>query len=131
MPSPTLSQLAARVGWIDLDLAKPDPDGGALQQLVASSAALVGLHPDQATEPIVRCASRARKSWAVVPCCVFAADFPDRFLPGRKAVATYDDLCGYLQALGDAAARSDGERVRRARLDFQGRNQVLYQIFDA
>ena len=128
------AERAARVGWQDLDLDQGEGEGEALlAELIATSAALVALHPDQATEPTVRCAIAARRSWAVVPCCVFAADNPHRFVPGpggNKPVATHADLCEYLQAIGNAAARHEGEAVKCAQLDFVGRNTVLYQHFD-
>ena len=98
--------------------------------LFASCSVLVGLHPDQATVPIVSCAANARKAWACVPCCVFAADSPGRFLPGARPVATHEDLCDYLEELGNGAAKNEKERVQRARLNFKGKNAVLFQIFD-
>ena len=38
----------------------------------------------QATEAIVDFAQRMRKPFAVVPCCVYAAEFPRRRLPVRR-----------------------------------------------
>ncbi|KAH0484234.1 MAG: uncharacterized protein KVP18_003472 [Porospora cf. gigantea A] len=48
----------------------------------------VGLHPDQATNPIIEVANALRKPFVIVPCCVFAREFPDRRLCGDR-----DDLC--------------------------------------
>ena len=77
---------------------------------IVPGSAIIGMHPDQATEPIVATAIRYRRHWAVIPCCVFAADFPDRTLPtslqhpppadpsttslgqGRRPVTSYEDL---------------------------------------
>ena len=39
---------------------------------------VVGMHPDEATEAIVDFARVRGKPFAVVPCCVFPAMFPDR-----------------------------------------------------
>lgn len=50
-------------------------------ELVASASILIGLHPDQATEPIVRAALKAEKPFAIIPCCVFGRDNPHRRLP--------------------------------------------------
>jgi hypothetical protein len=41
-----------------------------LLQLLEDCSIVVGLHPDQATEPIVDFALENNKSFAVVPCCV-------------------------------------------------------------
>lgn len=39
---------------------------------------VIGLHPDQATEPIVDFALKNNKPFAVVPCCVFPNQYPNR-----------------------------------------------------
>ena len=41
---------------------------------------IIGMHPDQATEPIVDMALKYLKPFAVVPCCVFAHENPHRRL---------------------------------------------------
>ena len=46
--------------------------------ILSSCSALVGLHPDQATDGIVDAAVRFGKPFAVVPCCVFPSLFPQR-----------------------------------------------------
>jgi hypothetical protein len=46
----------------------------------SASLGVVGMHPDQATEPIVACALALGKPWALAPCCVFARDSPHRRL---------------------------------------------------
>lgn len=71
---------------------------------------IVGLHPDQATEPIVRAATRRDKPFAVVPCCVMPLDGIGR---------TYVEWIGYLAAL------APGSRVMT--LPIQGANLVIYQ----
>ena len=155
---------AAAFGWRDL------PPEASLESLLSGCSALIGLHPDQATEPLVRCALRNRRHWsatptplsfclacllppergpcgrrAIVPCCVFAADFPNRSLPatlqhppeggaagpGRRGVHSYEDLVEYLTQLGNAAARTEAEKVQQGFLPFVGKNLVLWQRFEA
>ena len=41
---------------------------------------VVGMHPDQATEPIVDFSLRHKKPFAIVPCCVFPKENPRRRL---------------------------------------------------
>ena len=59
---------------------------------------VVGMHPDEATEPIVDFASAAGKRWAVVPCCVFPSAHPDRRTPDGKPVVLTADFVQYLGA---------------------------------
>jgi hypothetical protein len=120
---------AAAVGWDELST----DERGDLRGFLASAALMIGLHPDQATEPLVRWATSTRTSWAIIPCCVFAADAPERRLPqepGGRLVASYEDFVEWLEALGNSAARGQSERVQRCFLPFIGKNQVLYQRFE-
>ncbi|KAF9374835.1 hypothetical protein CPB97_011866 [Podila verticillata] len=66
------------------------------RELVASASILIGLHPDQATEPIVRAALKAGKPFAIIPCCVFGRDNPHRRLPVVRT-----ELSGESEAHGD------------------------------
>ena len=103
----------------DALLAKPD-----FAATFAGAAALVGMHPDQATEPIVDQALARGKPFAVVPCCVFAREAAaaglERRTPEGKEVSTYEELLEYL------AAKDPG--IQRAYLGFRGRNCVLYKL---
>ncbi len=47
---------------------------------ILSANLIVGFHPDQATEAMVDLALLLRVPFAVVPCCVFPKEFPDRVL---------------------------------------------------
>lgn len=85
--------------------------------LLSTASALVGMHPDEATEPIVDAALRHRRPFAVVPCCVFARALP-KFLPGGQPVHTYEQMLAYLQAKHPA--------IQRTHLPFTGRNVVLF-----
>ncbi|BDA45808.1 hypothetical protein COCOBI_07-5950 [Coccomyxa sp. Obi] len=80
---------------------------------------LVGMHPDQATEAIVDFAQRMRKPFAVVPCCVYAAEFPRRRLPDGAPVRTNEDLIAYIISKDPAA-------IKMRELPFEGRNKVVY-----
>ena len=73
----------------------------------------------QATEHIVDLAQRLRKPIAVVPCCVHAAEFPWRVLPGGGAVRTHEDLIAYIVS-------KDPEAIKVTQLPFEGRNTVVY-----
>eukprot|EP00002_Diphylleia_rotans_P036489 TRINITY_DN8044_c0_g1_i1.p1 TRINITY_DN8044_c0_g1~~TRINITY_DN8044_c0_g1_i1.p1 ORF type:complete len:435 (-),score=89.26 TRINITY_DN8044_c0_g1_i1:47-1351(-) len=90
------------------------------RELFEKCSILVGMHPDQATEPITDAAVRFGKPFAILPCCVFAKEFPHRRLPCGKQVVLYDEFVDYL-CLKDT-------NVRRLFLDFIGRNQVLYTL---
>ena len=89
------------------------------RETLASASMLIGMHPDQATEPIVDAALRHRVPFAVVPCCVFARELP-KTLPSGEGVFTYNQLLTYLQG-----KPVDGT-ARRARLPIAGRNVIIY-----
>lgn len=117
------------------------------QDLVSSSSILVGLHPDQATEPIVKAALKTGKPFAVIPCCVFGRDNPHRRLPKlptqtntndehltvarretmgeennddllTRPVTSYDDFVLWLSSLHPG--------IETAWLNFEGMNRVLF-----
>jgi hypothetical protein len=84
------------------------------QQLIGSSSSsssgfslVIGLHPDEATEPIVDYALEAGLPFAVMPCCVFPRLFPERRLDngGGKLVPVqgYAQLVQYLMQKGGAS----------------------------
>jgi hypothetical protein len=79
-------------------------------ELLGDYDLLVGLHPDEATEIIVRLGLGLRKPFAVVPCCVMPLD-------GRDMVEK--EWLDYLQRLGPG--------VRSTRLECSGKNIVLYR----
>ncbi|KAF9363593.1 hypothetical protein BGX34_003754 [Mortierella sp. NVP85] len=116
------------------------------QDLVSKSSILVGLHPDQATEPIVKAALKTGKPFAVIPCCVFGRDNPHRRLlksllstttndgvqwtqtetvtivedddPLTRPVTSYDDFVLWLSSLHPD--------IETAWLNFEGMNRVLF-----
>lgn len=72
---------------------------------------LIGMHPDGATEPIVKYANKYNKKFAVVPCCVMPVD------KNKK----YDDnsWLKYLKYLA-------GGNIKEAQLKMSGKNVVLF-----
>ncbi|KAI8600578.1 hypothetical protein EDD21DRAFT_354420 [Dissophora ornata] len=113
------------------------------QDLVDKASIMIGLHPDQATEPIVRAALKAGKPFAVIPCCVFGRENPHRRLPRAPAdfsekeheaaakedvdgeddastrpVTSYDDFVTWLSTLHP--------EIETTWLNFEGMNRVLF-----
>lgn len=83
---------------------------------VLNCKVVVGLHPDQATGGILDLAKVLSCPFAVVPCCTFADDFPERRL-GDRPVRTYDDLVEWLLATDTA---------EKGFLMFFGKNLVVF-----
>ena len=73
---------------------------------------LVGLHPDEATEGIVRLAVKLGVGFVVVPCCVMPQDGVRR---------SFEDWCGYLIGLVPAAYE-----VHREHLPMDGANLAIW-----
>lgn len=92
----------------------------SISRAVREASALIAMHPDQATDAVFETALALDKPFAVVPCCVFADLNPHRVLASGAPVRTYDEMMEYYQAMGPD--------VRRARLAFQGRREVLYRL---
>lgn len=111
--------------------------------LLRAASLLVGMHPDQATEPLVDYALQHRKPFVVVPCCVFVRELgghrvirdtgsapsipppppgepPCNSTAGAKLVATYEEYLDFLQG--------KDRRIQRRFLNFRGRNAVLYLL---
>ena len=97
--------------WGDLD--------GVLGSAIRDCDVLVGMHPDQATEPIIDAALSLNKPFAVVPCCVFPDLFPERVGVDGAPVRSYAQFLEYL--------RSKDPGIETAYLPFQGRSRVLYK----
>ena len=73
----------------------------------------------QAAGAIVEYALRTGKPFAVVPCCVYSCDFPNRHLPDGRLVKQYEDLIEWLVAL-------DPAHIKVTDLLIDGRNKVVY-----
>lgn len=104
------------IGYLDEDF-----DKGRYAEFWRDVSVVVGMHPDQATEPAVRLALAHGKPFAVVPCCVFPKSNPGRRLRDGKAVETHEEFCTYLEQLGEAA-----QSVELCGLPFEGRNIVVH-----
>lgn len=103
----------------------------ARRYLAEASSVVVGLHPDQAAEAIIDLALASGAAFAVVPCCVYSAEFPQRKLKlsdgSSTLVRTYDQLLEYLKAKAETSSGNRMERViEEATLDFEGLNRVIY-----
>jgi hypothetical protein len=101
------------------ETANDDPRT-TIADAVRAASALVAMHPDQATDLVFETALALNKPFAVVPCCVFADANPHRVLANGAPVRTYDEMLEYYQA--------KAPDVRRARLAFEGRREVLYRL---
>jgi hypothetical protein len=70
-----------------------------LQAAFERCSVVLGLHPDQATEPIVDACVAAGKAFVVVPCCVFPSENPGRRDPrDGRPVRVLEQYIRFLQA---------------------------------
>jgi hypothetical protein len=93
----------------------------ALLRPFAESVLVLGLHPDQATEPIVDACLRVRKPFAIVPCCVFPEENPQRRTAAGGPVRSHEQFVEYLLAKAPC-----GEIERGVIEGMPGRNVVLH-----
>jgi len=96
-----------------------------LQETLRNAALVVGMHSDQATEPIVDAAIAEGKLFAVVPCCVFNRTFHWRRLKDGSEVKTYEQFVQYLLE----KEVPEGQEIKMGELDFTGRNSVVYSYY--
>lgn len=84
---------------------------------------VVGFHPDQATEATIDLALLLGIPFAVVPCCVFPSEFPDRSFNGKR-VWRHSEFIDYLCM--------KHEKIRKGKLPFletgTAKNVVLYML---
>jgi len=105
-----------------------DMDSPEMTALKQEGTLLVGMHPDEATEPIVDYALAKGLPFAILPCCVFPKDNPHRRHPETgKAVNSYEDYLTYLQAkVGPYDAEGVSGIKKHQFEEFDGRNVVLF-----
>ena len=79
--------------------AKSGPITSAVNAIktILEAKLVLGFHPDQATDYAIELAEALGVPYAVVPCCVFPSEFPDRRLSDGSKVKYYADLIKYLQ----------------------------------
>ena len=92
-----------------------------VRRALAASSAVVGMHPDGATEAIVDFGLSTGKIFACVPCCVYSTLFPTRRDARGRLVKRYDAFIEYL------LAKAPG-RIGVATLPFEGKNKVIYSL---
>ena len=105
-------------GYHSAQWALPTEDTAYADRLLSCSA-VVGMHPDQATEHIVDFALVYGKAFAVVPCCVFSQEFPNRRLPSGEYVESYEQFLQYLSV--------KHPQTQCAMLPLQGANVVVFK----
>ncbi|CAB9501136.1 expressed unknown protein [Seminavis robusta] len=105
------------------------------RRVLKSASMIVGMHPDQATEPIIWFSQHLKVPFALLPCCVMPSLFPHRVYQG-KHVRSYRLFCLYLQDLrppiqddDDDDTRSTESVIQTDYLPFMGRNMILYTSF--
>ena len=92
--------------------------------IVRNCSMICGLHPDQATEPIVKLALRLKVPFAILPCCVMPKLFPDRKQKRHgDPVRSYSAFCQYLLDMAPS-----GTQFTIHHLDFIGRNKVIHSL---
>jgi len=92
------------------------------RDIMKNCSCIVGLHPDQAAEHILRYAIANRKPAAIIPCCVYSKSFPKRRSRTNEPVTSYEDLVLYLLSLSPL--------VKATQLDFEGKNVLIYYLPD-
>ena len=93
---------------------------------VKESSLLVGMHPDEATEDIVRVAVAYGLPFAVVPCCVFNKNRM-RMNSGRL-VSSYLDLIDYLIEIAGRCKEGRYIEVKQCILPFEGKPICIYSL---
>ena len=87
-----------------------------------STSLVVGLHPDQATEPLFDSCLNLNIPFAAIPCCVFSHENPHRVLQDGSVPNTYETFCEYLLQKADKGLLIEN-------LAFQGRNKVIFKTW--
>ena len=85
---------------------------------------------------IIDLALASGTAFAVVPCCVYSDEFPQRKvdLPDGSStlVRTYDQLLKYLKGKAETMSGHGSRRlIEEATLDFEGKNRVIYSRVDS
>lgn len=93
--------------------------------VIRDCSVVVGMHPDQAAEHIIRFCLANRKPFAIVPCCVYSSQFPKRRHPDTGGpVKEFGHFIEYLVSLDPEG------KIAAVQLDFDGKNIMLYYLAD-
>ncbi|KAK9761468.1 hypothetical protein K7432_013614, partial [Basidiobolus ranarum] len=92
--------------------------------LIKNCSIIIGMHPDQATEPIVNTALKYGKPFAVVPCCVFGHENGQRQLKDGGSVNQYEEFIQYL--LEKENSNFPKLKIEKDFMNITGRNQVIF-----
>ncbi|KAL1507436.1 hypothetical protein AB1Y20_008275 [Prymnesium parvum] len=96
-------------------------DAHSVWTTLSDASAVVGMHPDGATEAIVDFALATGKIFAVVPCCTYSDDFPHRVDASGRRVTSYDSLIRFLKSKAP-------DKIGVHQLPFEGKNLVVYSL---
>ena len=105
--------ISAYFEWNTLDINQD------IKEIFDKCQVVLGLHPDQATEPIVDLSLKHNKSFAILPCCVFPNLYPKYMMVDdqKQEVVTYVQFIEYLQG--------KNKDISIDYLKFKGRNKIL------
>jgi len=106
---------------LDATVEAEVPTSRAMWDRIEHCSAIVGMHPDGATEAIVDFALASNKPFAVVPCCVYSALAPTRRNAAGKRVTEYAAFVQYLRE------KAPG-RIGVEQLPFEGKNLVVFSL---
>jgi hypothetical protein len=70
------------------ELAAVRVEESEIKSVLVRSSVVVGLHPDGATDAIVEFALQTGKPFAIIPCCIFSKQFPNRRTASGSTVKT-------------------------------------------
>ena len=94
-------------------------------EVIRNCSVVVGMHPDQAAEHIIRFCLANNKPFAIIPCCVYSSQFPKRrHAETGGPVKEFGHFIEYLMSLDIE------KKIAAAQLDFDGKNILLYYLAD-
>ena len=90
-------------------------------ETIKNCSIVIGMHPDQAAEHIIEFCLRNNKPFAVVPCCIYSKQFPQRRMRNGRPVRVYADLIEYLM--------QKHPEINAISMDFDGNSYASYFFF--
>jgi hypothetical protein len=113
-PAPPPPAVPRRADYISAYFGPSFVSDPAHASLLAEVGVLLGFHPDQATEPLLRHALSTGKPVVIVPCCVCGRDFPGRRRLSGEEVNSFEDFVGYLREMPERLRREHAAAVAAA-----------------